>query len=262
MLNILLCLLCLILPGATPAPVPAPDQPAVAPAQPVQELQKRPAEMLIASLTKYYIGVFWTGPKWTASSEQEIRDRMKKNVAQIKELVKSGKLVGMAAVQDSSDCKMLVFFKTDSEQEARTIAENSYAVKEGLLRGDIHQVWGTRGLGEGLKKEMKENPKKILKKETYYLTILSKGKAWKEKPDEKMLPLVDVHASNVLKLRESGVLKFYGAVDGSGTIRNISIVKAQSVKDVQMKLAAGDLVKNEWFSPSVYRCTIPEGTLP
>lgn len=261
MVNLLISLLWLLLPGTTSTPLSVSDHPAVAPVQPPQEEQKRPAQVLLGSLTKYHVGVFWATPKWTGTSEQDIRTQMQKNMASIKDLVKSGKLLGIAAVQES-DCKMVVFFKTDSDEEARAIAENSYAVKQGLLRADIFLVWGTRGLGEGLQKEMKADPKKTPKPATYYLTILSKGKAWKETPDENMLPLVDVHASGVMKLRESGALKFYGAVESRGPIRNISIMKGESAESVKTKLSAGELIKREWFSLAVYPCTVPEGTLP
>ena len=261
MLSTVICLFLLILPG-TPPPQAAPDQPAVAPVQPVQEQYKRPIEVLMASLTKYYVGVYWKGPHWEKSSDQDIQDQMAKNTANINELVKNGKLVGMAAVHEESDCKMVVFFKTESEQEARALAESSYAVKRGLLKGEIYQVWGTRGLGEGLKEALQQDPNTKANQENFYLTILSKGKKWTEKPEGDVSRLMDEHASKVMLFRDKGVLRFYGAVSGNTTIRNISIVKGESAKAVEEKLAAGNLIKMSWFSAAVYPCTVAEGTLP
>ena len=171
--------------------------------------------------------------------------------------MKSGKLVGLAEVTEQSEWKIVVFFKTESETEAREILDGTKAVKEGLLTSEVHTVWGTRGLGAGLKEETEERSKAV-----YYLSILSKGKAWKEKPDEDQGSLVDVHASNVLKLKDAGVLKFYGAVDGGGAIRNISIASAQSAEEVKTKLAAGPLIQKGWFVATVLTCEIAEGTLP
>jgi hypothetical protein len=259
MLMTVICLFFLLLPG-TPAAQVTPDQPAVAPVQRTQEQYKRPIEVLMGSLTKYYVGVYWKGPNWAKTSEQAIRDQMNKNTANINELVRNGKLVGMAAVSEDSDCKMVVFFKTESELEARALAESSYAVKQGLLKGEIYQVWGTRGMGEELKEALQQDPK--AKQEKFYLTILSKGKKWTEKPDGDMSRLVDEHASKVMLFRDKGVLRFYGAVSGNTMIRNISIVKGESAKAVEEKLAAGNLVKMRWFSVAVYPCTVPEGTLP
>jgi hypothetical protein len=187
---------------------------------------------------------------------------MTRNRANINELVKNGKLVGMAAVSEDSDYKMVVFFKTESEQEARALAESSDAVKRGLLKGEIYQVWGTRGLGEGLKEALQQDPNTKANQENFYLTILSKGKKWTEKPEGDMTRLMDEHASKVMLFRDKGVLRFYGAVSGNTTIRNISIMKGESAKAVEEKLAAGNLIKMKWFSAAVYPCTVPEGTLP
>jgi hypothetical protein len=261
MLTTAICLFLLLLPG-TPAPQAAAEQPTVAPVQPAQEQYKRPVEVLMGSLTKYFIGVYWKGPEWTKTSEQDIRDRMNKNSANIKELVKNGKLVGMASVSEDSDCKLVVFFKTESEEEARALAESSYAVKQGLLKGEIYQVWGTRGMGEGLKEALQQDPNTKTNRESFYLAILSKGKKWTAKPEGDMSRLVDEHASKVMLFRDKGVLRFYGAVSGNTTIRNFSIVKGESAKAVEEKLAGGDLVKMRWFSVAVYPCTVPEGTLP
>jgi len=257
MLTILFYTLLLTIPGGPGGPFGSLGEPAVVSALTAQDQQQRPRETLFASLTKYHVGVLSSGPKWTGTSEKEIRERLKKNRSRLVDLVKSGKLVGMAEVAEKSDWKLLVFFKTDSETEARGILEGTRAVKEGLLKSEVYTVWGTRGLGAGLKEENKERSKAV-----YYLTILSKGKAWKEKPDEDQSPLVDVHASNVLKLREAGVLKFYGLVDGSGAIRSLSIVSAQSAEDVKTKLAAGPLIQKEWFVARVLTCKIAEGILP
>jgi hypothetical protein len=257
MLTMMLCALLLTLPGTPGGPSGTSNQPAVVPLLTTQDTQQRPREVLFATLTKYHVGILRTGPKWSGTSEKEIRDRVKKNRSQLADLVKSGKLVGAAEITDKSDWKVLVFFKTDSEKEARELLEKTKAVKEGLLKAEVYTVWGTRGLGAGLKTEMKERSKS-----TYYLSILSKGKAWKEKPDEDQGHLVDVHASNVLKLRDAGVLKFYGVVDGSGAIRNLSIVSAESAEDVKTKLAAGPLLQKEWFIGDVLTCKIAEGILP
>lgn len=250
MLNMLFYVLLLVLPALTVGSLGS--------SLPAQDEQQRPREKLFASLTKYHIGVLQTGPKWSSTSEKEIRDRVKKNANQLAALVKSGKLVGVAEVADISDWKLLVFFKTESEKEAREILDGTKAVKEGLLTSEVYTVWGTRGLGAGLKGEMKGGRTKA----TYYLSILSKGTAWKEKPDEDQRTFIDVHASNVLKLKDAGTLKFYGVVDGSGAIRNISIVSAQSVEDVKTKLAAGPLIQKEWFIAKVLTCRIADGTLP
>jgi len=248
--------LLLALPPAIPEPA------TIAPLQPVQEHYKRPVEVLMGSLTKYFSVVFWKGPQWSNSSEQTIRDRMGENEASIRELMKSGKLVGMASVSEDADCRMVLFFSGASEQDARVLAESSYAVKQGLLKGEVYLVWGTRGMGERLTKALQKDPNAKVNREPFYLTIVSKGKKWKENPDETMSKLMDDHASKVMLYEAKGVLRFYGAVSRNTPIRNISIIKGRSAEEVQEKLAAGELIRMRWFSAEVYPCTVPEGTLP
>lgn len=257
MLNMMFYALFLALAGGPEGSLNSSGQPAVVSDLTAQDQQQRPREALFATLTKYHVGILRTGPKWSGASEKEIRNRLKNNRSRLADLVKSGKLVGLAEVTEQSEWKIVVFFKTESETEAREILDGTKAVKEGLLTSEVCTVWGTRGLGAGLKEETKERSKAV-----YYLSILSKGKAWKEKPDEDQRSLVDVHASNVLKLKDAGVLKFYGAVDGGGAIRNISIASAQSAEDVKTKLAAGPLIQKGWFVATVLTCEIAEGTLP
>ena len=74
--------------------------------------------------------------------------------------------------------------------------------------------------------------------------------------------LIDTHAANVIKLQESGTLRFYGAVIGTSMVRNISLVSGSSVEEVKTKLGAGPLIQKGWFTAEVYSCTIAEGTLP
>ena len=228
----------------------------VLPVRAEQQKQQDPLEKLFSMLTKYYVAVYRTGPQWTGTSEKQIEERMAIQANDIKKLVKSGKLVGFVQVTDSSYIKGVAFFKGGTQKEARAIVEKGKAVKDGLLKVEVYEIAGTHGLGAGAEKGPNNE------KTTYYLTILSKGEIWTDQPGKDDGLMIDTHAANVIKLQESGTLRFYGAVIGTSLVRNISLVSGSSVEEVKTKLGAGPLIQKGWFTAEVYSCTIAEGTLP
>jgi hypothetical protein len=206
-------------------------------------------------LKKYSVAVYRAGPQWTAASEKQIEERLAAHSADITRLVKDGKLVGFIRIADSSDIKGVAFFSEGAKKEARAIAEQGKAVKDGVLKVELYEIAGTHGLA-GDKKGTPDP------KATSYITILSKGQNWTDKPGKDDGLMIDTHAANVITLKEKGTLKFYGAVIGTSTIRNISLVSGSSAEDVKTKLAAGPLVQKGWFTAEVHPCTVVAGRVP
>lgn len=237
-----------------PAEAPSvPAHPAVL--QPASGPQET-ADALLASLTKYQIGLVWRGPKWTPDASGKMADHRKKHKEDIAGLVKNGTLVGSAEVVGDGDFRGVIFFKVQTPEEATTIVNGTYAVKQEFLKATVHQVWGTKGLGKELKGGISGS------KKNYYLAVYSKGKAWRAEADEKTREQIKALQARVSEYLNKGVVKFYAAIDDTGPTRGVMIFSAASLGDAKKRINDGEAVKSGWFATAVYKCAVPDGVLP
>ena len=227
-------------------------------AGPLQAQEGR-EDISLASLTKYYIAVFSKGPAW---SEEQVKATMQKNREQIRKLVADGKIVGAAMSQGDGDVRSLFFLKTSKQAEAEELVKNAPSVKAGLLTGSVHEVWGTKGMGSGLKETMKD-PDKKLAQEKMYLVVYSKGPEWSAKEDEATRAKIADSYKSINRLWKSGTLRFFAAVaDTKKDVRALGIF-ASSSTDEAMTVASDDPgVKGKWFTVKVFPVTVAEGVLP
>jgi muconolactone delta-isomerase len=227
----------------------------------IQDEMQNPVNVLMKDLTKYHVVIFWKGPNWSAGSQAIIEGRSKES-QQLKDLVKSGKLVGVVRVSIEADCKILGFFKTDSKEEAWAIVDSLPAVKEQLLTPEIYQIWGTRGMGKEIHEQLKEG-KKPEKRQSLFFTLFKKGTNWKaDVPEDSSKAWASRHAAAVLKWKESGSLNFYGAVDDTGPLRVMGIFSAKGLDEAKKRLGEAPAVKGGWFTADTYPCSVLEGILP
>jgi uncharacterized protein (DUF2344 family) len=258
MLTTLLLVAWLMPAGATATPALPPDGPAVVTAQ---ETEQSSMQKLFGSLTKYHVVAFTEGPKWTKEKAEKQKEGVKKNAEALRKLVKDGKLVGLVAVKQEAKLKLLAFLKTESDKEAHAIVDNVAAVKNGILKADLYLVWGTRGMGEKLRQDIEKKEK--VGKEEYFLTFMTKGKNWVANPDPDKKALAEKHAQTILQAKDGGFLRFYGVVEGSGDVRNLSIIAMKSEENLNAALETGFLVEKGWFAaPHIMKCAVFAGTLP
>jgi len=218
-----------------------------------QELSQ--SQKLIASLTKYYVGVLRKGPKWSTESPAALEDAMLKRQEALRSLAKQGKIVGTARMVDVKEVWALIFFKTDNETEVRELAANAKLIQEGVLDFAAYKVWGTKGLGAGLGKESG--------RDTLYLVVAVKGDKWSGKTDETTRSMMDSQTDYLVKLHTSGALRFSCTMESDVEFaRGLLIVAAASEGDAYRMISSSPMVKAKWLEPSVYRVIVPHGTLP
>jgi len=224
------------------------------------QAQEAREDLSLAKLTKYYIAVLSKGPSW---SEEKLKANMEKNREHIRKLVLDGKLVGAATSAGDGNVRSLFFFKTSKQEEVEGILKNAPSVKEGILGGSVHEVWGTRGLGKDVREKMKEDPERQLAREKHYLVVYSKGSEWSEKTNEETRGKLAESFQSINRLWKSGTLRFFAAVgDTKQDVRALGIF-ASSSPDEAMTVASDDPgVKDGWFTVKVFPVAIAEGVLP
>jgi hypothetical protein len=239
-------------------PEPAEEPPVVE--QQTKQQYENPAQF-VASMTKYYVGVLSKGPNF---SEEKITERIQATSENWKKAVAEGKLVGAVRVAEPVDLWGLLFFKTESMDEMKAIADNSVLVKEGLLSGEVIKVWGTRGLGAGLAATMKDDPDAKMKQETYYMAIYRKGENWSEKSDDPSTRETTAEGMQYLfDMYNAGALRYYAAVeDMSRPARGMAILSAGSIEEAKVLAQKGPMVEKKWLTVDVTPVHIIGGVLP
>lgn len=210
------------------------------------------------TLTKYQVGLASSGPKYTA----EMDDVAKQNRTYFSDLVKAKKLVGAGQVTGSEELRWILFFQSDSLNEAQAIIAAAPAVKAGRFTGEVRQTWGTKGVGSKMAEGGKMEAMVSGPKAAYFLAVFKKGSKWSPEENEKTRKLIQNHISYVWKLHENGSLKFYGAFEGPGDIRSFAVLQAKSLDAAKEMLKDDPAAKANWATPEYYTFEVAEGVLP
>jgi len=231
--------------------------------QPSGAKQEEELKSLAASLTKYYLGVLRPGPNWSASAPEKLQKIQEGNKNDLAELVAEGKLVGIVRLVEPKDFYGVVFFKVDSEEEVMAIAENAPSVKAGLLTLKVHKVWGTRGMGETIRKELKEKPDYEAKQKPYFMVAYTKGKNWAVEPDAESRALIADQTAYMMPYFKAGTLRYYCAFDNVDTeVRGVSIFSVDTIKEVEEIVSNGPEVKAGVIQSHIFPVLIEKGVLP
>jgi len=213
-----------------------------------------------ASLTRYYVGVVNNGPQWT----EQVDEVTKQNRAYLADLVTAGKLVGAGQVTDSKEVRWVLFFKGESVDEAKTIIDEAPAVKAGRFVGAVRPAWGTKGMGSKLQGEGKAKAKAMASGATmtHYAVVFKKGSKWSAEESESTRNMLQKQIANIVKMHQSGTLKFYAAFDDQGEVRGFGVLQASSMEAAKKLMKSDPAVKAKYFTPEFYTFEVAEGVLP
>jgi uncharacterized protein YciI len=99
--------------------------------------------------TTYALGLLSRGKAWTPEVTPETEKLQAAHLANIGRLADTGKLVGAGPMGDGGVLRGLFVFKTDTLEEARSLADTDPAVKAGRLVLEIHPWRTAEGIGAG-----------------------------------------------------------------------------------------------------------------
>jgi len=226
----------------------------------VLHAQEARQDISLANLTKYYIATLAKGPSWNA---EKVKGTTEANRAHIQKLVAEGKLVGAVMNQGEGDIRSLFFFKSPKQKDVEDILANAPSVKAGFLKGTVHEIWGTHGLGKNIQAKMKEDKSKKLAAETYYMAIYSKGPKWSEEANEETRAMMAENYKSINRLWKSGTLKFFAVEATLETdVRALGIFASASLHEAEVLATDDPGVTKGWFTVKVVPVTVPEGVLP
>jgi uncharacterized protein YciI len=229
MTQLFVSLIVLLLGFGNSHPSPAPEPAGTTATAPQDTLS--PAAF-VASLEVYKVGIIRKGGNWTADSPAKIKELAKKNGEVWRAAIIDGSLVGVAEVVDPGEIVAALFFKKQTEEGIKKIAANAPAVKSGLVRAEVQEVWGTKGLGVGLSDKAAAGVKAPAK--IKYLAGLEKD----------------------------GKMKYFGVfTDMALKIRGFGIFKTASDKEALELMTQSPAVKSGALDAGVKTVEVAEGTL-
>jgi uncharacterized protein YciI len=222
-----------------------------------------PPAAFVTSLQVYKVGIIRKGAKWTADGPAKLKEFAQKNAEPWRAAIIEGSLVGVANITDPDEIISVLFFKKQTDESMKALAANAPAVKAGLVKAEVQEVWGTQGMGVGLAaKAAAETTKAPVTKETYYLVYTMKGKNWSadsESPETRKSTNDQIRY--LAGLQQTGSMKYFGAfTDISLHMRGFGIFKAASDKEALGMMANSPAVKSGALDVGVKTVEVAEGT--
>lgn len=259
MTNLLVTLAILLLGAGHPGPASSARTAETSVTAPQDTLS--PAAFVM-SLEVYKVGIVRKGVNWTAEAPAKLEELAKKNAETWRTATLSGSLVGVMNVSDPGEIVSVLFFKQQTEESMKAMANTAPAVKEGLVKVEVQEVWGTKGLGAGLAEKAAADVKSPATKEKFYLVYTTKGKNWSadsESPETRKA--TNDQIKYLYGLHQSGAMKYFGAfTDMTQQIRGFGIFKAASEKEALGMMTNSPAVKSGALDAGVKIVEVAEGT--
>jgi uncharacterized protein YciI len=221
-----------------------------------------PPAAFVASLQVYKVGILRKGANWTADGPAKLKEYAKKNAEPWRAAIIAGSLVGVANVTDPDEVISVLFFRKQTDEAMTALKANSPAVKTGLVKAEVQEVWGTQGIGAGLAAKAAADTMAPVTKEKYYLVYTMKGKNWSadsESPETRKSTNDQIRY--LAGLQKNGTMKYFGAfTDISLHMRGFGIFKAASDKEALGMMANSPAVKSGALDVGVKTVEVAEGT--
>jgi uncharacterized protein YciI len=216
----------------------------------------------VMSLQIYKVGIIRKGANWTVDGPAKLKEFAQKNAEPWRAAIIEGSLVGVANITDPDEIVSVLFFKKQTDESMKALAANAPAVKAGLVKAEVQEVWGTQGMGVDLAAKASAEKKTPVIKDTLYLIYTMKGKKWSadsESPETRKSTNEQIRY--LAGLQKSGAMKYFGAfTDISLHMRGFGIFKAASDKEALGMMANSPAVKSGALDVGVKTVEVAEGT--
>jgi uncharacterized protein YciI len=100
-------------------------------------------------MVTYYIGFLSRGPSWTAEKTDESRKLMEGHMAHMRRTHETGKLIVAGPIADDGNLRGILVYRTETLQEAKSLAEADPAVAAGRLKVELHPWLVQKGILPG-----------------------------------------------------------------------------------------------------------------
>jgi uncharacterized protein YciI len=215
-----------------------------------------PPERPQPKATTYSLGLLRRGKAWTPEVTPEVEKLQAAHLANIGRLAETGKLVAAGPMGDDGPLRGLFVFRTDTLQEAKTLAATDPAVRAGRLAVEIHPWRAPEGIGAAFDRT---KPVEMLQHRLVFL----RRKAGAPSDPAVVRGIEEEHQAYLDSLYASGKLAIAGPFTDQGEIRGVLVFAADLLPAESAELLKADpAVRRGLYEPDVHTWWVAKGSLP
>jgi uncharacterized protein YciI len=186
-----------------------------------------------APTVRYTLGLLVRGPSWTPERTPRTDSIQAGHMANIGRMWKHGALVAAGPFANGGELRGVFVFRPGEDPLDSLMAGDSAIATRRLLCQRYPWI-GAPGFGDDYRHRTEERAKQGLPPQDSMLTfgwvMLQRGPKYDSNPSEKVMQLLQKHAAYTEELRKNGQLVFSGAVEGTGDLRGVLIMKGDSTE--------------------------------
>jgi uncharacterized protein YciI len=213
---------------------------------------------------RYQLGLLVRGPTWTPERTPRTDSIQAGHMANIGRMWHHGALVAAGPFQNGGELRGVFVFRPGDDPLDSLMAGDS-AIATRRLECRLYPWIGAPGFGEDYRRLAAQRATQGLPPKdsmvSYGWVMLQRGPKYDSNPSPQVKKLIEKHFAYAEKLRASGQLLFSGAVEGTGDLRGVLILKGDSA-DVARVVAEDPAVKAGRFTPRVMRWWTAWGNVP
>ncbi len=213
---------------------------------------------------RYQLGLLVRGAAWTPERNARTDSIQAGHRANIGRMAKLGALVAAGPFENGGDMRGVFVFSPDAVG-LDTLLAGDPAIASGRLECRLFPWIAPAGLGEEYKQRAEAAgrrgegmPDSMV---TFGWVMLQRGPRYDSKPSPAVNRLLGKHRDHSEALRRSGRLVYSGAVEGTGDLRGVLVMRGDSA-EVARAVAADPAVKAGRFAPRILRWWAAWGTVP
>ncbi len=206
-------------------------------------------------LVQFHMAILKKGPQWDATKEADRMLILKQHLANVIELLNSGKAVIAGPLGSENDLAGIFVLRAATAEEAKGMVDADPAVKAGLMVGEMHPWWS---------EDIFKKAVMPLKMQTVYLGFLKRGPNRKEGDSQtpEVQALQKAHIDNINRLADTKKLVVAGPFGDNGDLRGIFVFRVGSLKEAQDLAATDPMIKIDRLRLELHPWNVPEGVIP
>jgi uncharacterized protein YciI len=207
---------------------------------------------------RYELGLLRRGPAWTVQRTTHTDSLQAGHMANMVRMWQAGALVAAGPFAGDGDLQGVFVFAPGVDSLDGLLAGDP-AIASGRLEC-LRSTWiAPPGLGDDYRRRKSTGaPDSMV---TYGWVMLHRGRKYDSRPTPAVEKLIRKHFEYTEKLRANGSLVFAGAIEGTGDLRGILVMKGDSAA-VTRAVNEDPAVRAGRFAPRVLRWWTAWGNIP
>ncbi len=213
---------------------------------------------------RYTLGLLVRGAAWTPERTPRTDSIQAGHMANIGRMWRHGALLAAGPFQNGGELRGVFVFRPGEDPLDSLMAGDS-AIATQRLECRLFPWIGPPGFGDDYRHATEERAKQGLPAKDSMVTFgwvqLQRGPKYDSNPSDKVMKLIQKHNAYEQQLKQSGRLVFSGAIEGTGELRGVLIMKGDSA-EVARAVADDPAVRAGRFTPRILRWWTAWGTVP